>query len=35
MDRRFTWLVGMMMTGFPAVIGTIAGAFWGLLQRLN
>jgi uncharacterized coiled-coil protein SlyX len=31
-DRRFTWLVGLMVTGFVATIGTIAGAFWGLLQ---
>ena len=29
-DRRFTWLVGMMVTGFLAVIGTVAGAFRGL-----
>jgi predicted nucleic acid-binding Zn-ribbon protein len=35
MDRRFTWLVGMMVTGFLAVIGTVAGAFWGLLRTLN
>lgn len=35
MDRRFTWLVGMMVTGFLAVIGTIAGAFWGLLQTVQ
>jgi uncharacterized coiled-coil DUF342 family protein len=32
MDRRFTWLAGMMVTGFLAVIGTVAGASWGLLQ---
>lgn len=35
MDRRFTWLVGMMVTGFLAVIGTVAGAFWGLRRTLN
>jgi len=35
MDRRFGWLVGMMVTGFLAVIGTVAGAFWGLLQVLQ
>jgi phage shock protein A len=35
MDRRFTWLVGMMVTGFLAVIGTVAGAFWGLLQTVQ
>ena len=35
MDRRFTWLVGMMVTGFLAVIGTVAGAFWGLLQTVR
>ena len=35
MDRRFTWLVGMMVTGFLAVIGTVAGAFWGLLRTVQ
>ena len=34
-DRRFTWLVGMMVTGFLAVIGTVAGAFWGLLRTVQ
>jgi uncharacterized coiled-coil protein SlyX len=34
-DRRFTWLVGMMVTGFLAVIGTVAGAFWGLLRTIQ
>ena len=32
MDRRFAWLVGIVVTGFVTVIGTIGGAFWGLLQ---
>jgi hypothetical protein len=32
MDRRFTWLVGITVTGCLAVIGTVAGAFWSLLQ---
>jgi hypothetical protein len=32
MDRRFAWLVGIVVTGFVAVIGTVAGAFWGVLQ---
>ena len=31
-DRRFTWLVGLMVTGFVVTIGTIAGAFWGVLR---
>ena len=35
MDHRFTWLVGMMVTGFLAVIGTVAGAFWGLLRTIQ
>ena len=35
MDRRFTWFAGMMVTGFIAVIGTVAGTFWGLLRTLN
>jgi uncharacterized coiled-coil protein SlyX len=34
-ERRFTWLVGMMVTGFLAVIGTVAGAFWGLLRTVQ
>ena len=34
-ERRFTWLVGMMVTGFLAVIGTVAGGFWGLLQAIR
>jgi len=34
-ERRFTWLVGMMVTGFLAVIGTVAGGFWGLLRTLQ
>ena len=35
MDHRFDWLVGIVVTGFIAVIGTIAGAFWGLLQTVR
>ena len=31
-DRRFTWLVGLMVSGFVVTIGTIAGAFWAVLQ---
>lgn len=34
-ERRFTWLVGMMVTGFLAVIGTVAGGFWGLLRTVQ
>lgn len=34
-DRRFTWLVGLMVTGFVVTIGTIAGAFWGVLQSVR
>jgi hypothetical protein len=34
-ERRFTWLVGMMVTGFLAVIGTVAGAFWGILRTVQ
>lgn len=34
-ERRFAWLVGMMVTGFLAVIGTVAGAFWGLLRTVQ
>ncbi|MBI3049261.1 MAG: hypothetical protein HYY76_13235 [Acidobacteria bacterium] len=34
-ERRFTWLVGMMVTGFLAVIGTVAGGLWGLLQTIR
>jgi hypothetical protein len=32
MERRFAWLVGLVVTGFATVIGTIASAFWGVLQ---
>ena len=35
MERRFGWLVGMMVTGFLATIGTVAGAFWGVLQTVR
>jgi uncharacterized coiled-coil protein SlyX len=35
MEHRFTWLVGMMITGFLAVIGTVAGAFWGILRTVQ
>lgn len=31
-DSRFHWLVGLMVTGFVVTIGTIAGAFWAVLQ---
>jgi uncharacterized coiled-coil protein SlyX len=34
-DHRFAWLVGLTLTGFLAVLGTIAGAFWGLFRALN
>ena len=33
--RRFDWLIGIVVTGFIAVIGTVAGAFWGLLQTVR
>jgi uncharacterized coiled-coil protein SlyX len=32
MDGRINWLTGVVITGFITVIGTIAGAFWGVLQ---
>jgi uncharacterized coiled-coil protein SlyX len=32
MERRFAWLVGLVVAGFIAVIGTVASAFWGVLQ---
>jgi hypothetical protein len=32
MEHRFGWLVGVVVTGFVTVIGTVAGAFWGVLQ---
>jgi C4-dicarboxylate transporter len=32
MERRFAWLVGIVVTGFVTVIGTVAGAFWSVLQ---
>jgi hypothetical protein len=35
MDGRFNWLVGIVVTGFVTVIGTIAGAFWSLLQAVR
>ena len=35
LERRFDWLIGIVVTGFIAVIGTVAGAFWGLLQTLR
>jgi hypothetical protein len=35
MDRRFAWVVGIMVTGFVAMIGTFAGAFWSLLQMVE
>ncbi len=31
-DGRIDWLTGVVITGFVTVIGTIAGAFWGVLQ---
>jgi hypothetical protein len=31
-DQRFARLVGIVVTGFVAVIGTVAGTFWSLLQ---
>jgi uncharacterized coiled-coil protein SlyX len=31
-DRRFFWLVAIVVTGFVTVIGTVASAFWGVLQ---
>jgi hypothetical protein len=34
-ERRFGWLVGLMVTGFLATIGTVAGAFWGVLQTVR
>jgi hypothetical protein len=32
MERQFAWLVGLLVTGIVAVIGTVASAFWGVLQ---
>ena len=34
-DQKFTWLVGIVVTGFIAVISTVAGAFLGLLQMVR
>ena len=34
-EQRFDWLIGIVVTGFIAVIGTVAGAFWGLLQTVR
>jgi hypothetical protein len=34
-DRRFMWFVGIAVTGFVTVIGTIGGAFWGVLQLVR
>ncbi|MBM3819404.1 MAG: hypothetical protein FJW14_10380 [Acidimicrobiia bacterium] len=34
-EHRFAWLVGLMVTGFLATIGTVAGAFWGVLQTVR
>ena len=34
-DHRFAWLLGIVITGFVTVIGTIAGAFWAVLQMLG
>jgi hypothetical protein len=35
MERRFAWLVGLVVTGFVAVIGTVASAFWGVLEVIR
>ena len=35
MEQRFAWLVGIVVTGFVAVIGVVAGAFWNLLQTVR
>jgi hypothetical protein len=35
LDRRFEALDRRMVTGFLAVIGTVAGAFWGLLRTVQ
>ena len=34
-DRRFTWLAGLLVTGFVVTIGSIAGASWGILQFIR
>ena len=31
-QRQFAWLVGLVVTGFVATIGTVASDFWGVLQ---
>jgi hypothetical protein len=33
--RQFMWLVGILLTGFIAVIGTVGSAFWGVLQLVR
>jgi exonuclease VII large subunit len=35
MDRHFTWLVGILVAGLVTMIGTVAGAFFGLWQMLR
>jgi hypothetical protein len=34
MERHFAWLVGIVITGFVTVIGTVASAFWAVVQRV-
>jgi hypothetical protein len=34
-QRRSDWLTGIVITGFIAVIGVVAGAFWTLLQTIR
>ena len=35
MEHRFAWLVGLTITGFLAVIGTVAGGFWSVLETIQ
>jgi uncharacterized protein (DUF3084 family) len=35
MERYFAWIVGILVTGFIAVIGSVTSAFWGVLQVLR
>jgi hypothetical protein len=35
MERYFAWVTGLLVTGFVAVIGAVASAFWGVLQVIR
>jgi hypothetical protein len=35
MDRRFGWLIGVVVTGFVVTIGAVTGALWAVLQTIR